>query len=155
MGQLSGGEQQRVTIARAVVLSPRALLADEPTDNLDQATASELQDLLVEINRCEGVTLVIATHNERLMSLADPRFASRPAAFSRTRADFRGLRFLAGGGDRSKRSRAYTSNLDSVVHVRAGLRLNGSHLPSQFGTLNLHGSYRGQVRQGGSPEAGT
>jgi lipoprotein-releasing system ATP-binding protein len=65
-GELSGGEQQRVAIARALVLSPRLLLADEPTGNLDMKLSDEIHDLLTEIHRNKGVTLIIVTHNERL-----------------------------------------------------------------------------------------
>ncbi len=64
--ELSGGEQQRVAVARAVVLRPRMVLADEPTGNLDPHTADEVHDLFHHLNRELGITLIIATHNERL-----------------------------------------------------------------------------------------
>jgi lipoprotein-releasing system ATP-binding protein len=65
-GELSGGEQQRVAVARAVVRRPRLLLADEPTGNLDPATGLQVQEVLLELNRECGAALVVATHNERL-----------------------------------------------------------------------------------------
>jgi len=65
-GALSGGEQQRVAVARALVQSPRALLADEPTGNLDQETGDRLFDLLKRLNREREVSVVLVTHNERL-----------------------------------------------------------------------------------------
>ena len=62
-GELSGGEQQRVTIARALVTGPKLVLADEPTGNLDQETGEKVIELLVSLPRDHGVTLVVATHN--------------------------------------------------------------------------------------------
>ena len=65
-GQMSGGECQRVALVRALINRPRLLLADEPTGSLDRAAAEGLSDLLCELNRETGVTLVVATHSERL-----------------------------------------------------------------------------------------
>jgi lipoprotein-releasing system ATP-binding protein len=72
-GELSGGEQQRVAVARAVMLHPRLILADEPTGNLDRATGDGIHDLLLELNVEHDITLVVVTHNERLAALADRR----------------------------------------------------------------------------------
>ncbi|MEE8059983.1 MAG: ABC transporter ATP-binding protein [Pseudomonadales bacterium] len=64
--QLSGGEQQRVAIARAFASQPKVLFADEPTGNLDTATGAHVIDLLFDLNREEGATLVLVTHEQRL-----------------------------------------------------------------------------------------
>jgi len=70
-GMLSGGEQQRVAVARALVMSPDLLLADEPTGDLDEATAESLHDLLREMHRERPLTSIIATHNSRLAAACD------------------------------------------------------------------------------------
>src|SRR2546430_4400091 len=70
-GMLSGGEQQRVAVARALVMRPSLLLADEPTGDLDEATADTLHLLLREMHRDFGLTSVIATHNPRLAADCD------------------------------------------------------------------------------------
>jgi len=70
-GMLSGGEQQRVAMARALAMAPSLLVADEPTGNLDEHTAEALHELLLEMHRDAGLTSVIATHNARLAALCD------------------------------------------------------------------------------------
>jgi len=70
-GMLSGGEQQRVAMARALAMGPALLVADEPTGNLDEHTAESLHQLLREMHRDAGLTSVIATHNTRLAALCD------------------------------------------------------------------------------------
>ncbi len=84
--QLSGGESQRVAVVRALVNRPLLLLADEPTGSLDSATADELGTLLIELNREEGVALIVVTHSAhlaermgRVLRLRDGRFEAAAA----------------------------------------------------------------------------
>ena len=67
-GELSGGEQQRVAVARALLLDPRVVLADEPTGNLDTETGEDLFRIFLELNKQKGITFIIVTHNESLSS---------------------------------------------------------------------------------------
>jgi len=75
--QLSGGEQQRVALARAFALRPPILLADEPTGNLDSAAGKVVLDLLLALNREQGATLVLVTHELSLAECADRRIMLR------------------------------------------------------------------------------
>jgi lipoprotein-releasing system ATP-binding protein len=76
-GQLSGGEQQRVAVARALFNSPSVVLADEPSGNLDSAHARELHQLFFDLRREMGQTFVIVTHNEELADMADRKLVMR------------------------------------------------------------------------------
>lgn len=74
---LSGGQKQRAVIARALVNSPRIIFADEPTGNLDSATGAVVEDILFNLNRENGITLIVVTHDEELASRCDRRLLIR------------------------------------------------------------------------------
>ena len=69
--ELSGGEKQRVAIARALANRPRLVLADEPTGNLDEKTGNDLMDMLLELSNDEGISALVATHNNKLAARMD------------------------------------------------------------------------------------
>jgi lipoprotein-releasing system ATP-binding protein len=76
-GELSGGEQQRVAIARSLVMDPEILLADEPTGNLDTETGKKIEDILVGLNETKKITLVVVTHNTLLAERLSGRIGLR------------------------------------------------------------------------------
>jgi putative ABC transport system ATP-binding protein len=82
--QLSGGEQQRIAIARALANNPPILLADEPTGNLDSTTGHQIIQLLLEVNRTRKTTLVLVTHDPELAAVADVSIALRDGKVVRT-----------------------------------------------------------------------
>jgi putative ABC transport system ATP-binding protein len=75
--QLSGGEQQRVALARALANDPTIILADEPTGNLDSSTGRHIMEMLLDVHRRRGATLVLVTHDAELAALADTRLTLR------------------------------------------------------------------------------
>jgi lipoprotein-releasing system ATP-binding protein len=87
VGKLSGGERQRVALARALVLDPPLLLADEPTGNLDPVTGARVADLLLEMNRTRGTTLVVVTHNESLAASLGRRLVITAGGTLESRAE--------------------------------------------------------------------
>ncbi|MFZ1071659.1 MAG: ATP-binding cassette domain-containing protein, partial [Methyloceanibacter sp.] len=91
-GQLSGGEQQRVAMARALAPKPSLILADEPTGNLDETTGAEIMDLLFTLKERTGATLMLITHDralakrcDRVVSLADGRATNGRVASAATK----------------------------------------------------------------------
>jgi putative ABC transport system ATP-binding protein len=96
-GQLSVGQQQRVAVARAIVHQPPVLLADEPTANLDRATAEQLMDLLAQLNRELGTTIVMVTHDDQLAA----RYCRRTIAMEDGRLTETAARAVAAEGAQS------------------------------------------------------
>ncbi|MBM3514580.1 MAG: ATP-binding cassette domain-containing protein, partial [Alphaproteobacteria bacterium] len=83
--ELSGGQQQRVAIARAIVTRPSLLLADEPTGNLDTARSHEIMELITRLNRDQGITVALVTHEEDIAAYAHRRLEFRDGKIQRDR----------------------------------------------------------------------
>ncbi|MFD2205026.1 ABC transporter ATP-binding protein [Kiloniella antarctica] len=86
-GQLSGGEQQRVALARAFAAEPKLLLADEPTGNLDSATGEIIIDLLFQLQKDHGTTLVLITHDQRLAKMCNRTITLKDGRLSESKQD--------------------------------------------------------------------
>ena len=104
-GQLSGGQQQRVAIARALINAPSLLLADEPTGNLDTRTSHEIMETLVSLNRKQGVTIVLVTHEADIAAYADRIVTMRDGKII---SDVRGQSGGGLAGPRSNARRAFS-----------------------------------------------
>jgi putative ABC transport system ATP-binding protein len=111
--QLSGGEQQRVALARAFAARPPILLADEPTGNLDGATGRMILDLMTELRRQEGTTLVLVTHDPAVAALADRQIHLRDGRIERTTGDR--IERRTGGGDEAQGGVAAEPNAAAAV----------------------------------------
>ncbi len=83
-GELSGGERQRVAIARALIRKPRLLLCDEPTGNLDRASADNVAALLIDLHRAQNAILIVVTHSQELASRFSTRFTFTDRQLTRT-----------------------------------------------------------------------
>ena len=97
--QLSGGEQQRVAIARAFIGQPKILFADEPTGNLDAANSEKIEDLLFELNREVGTTLVLVTHDNTLATKCDRQLRMQAGELTEITSQSNVKPFLASAGE--------------------------------------------------------
>jgi macrolide transport system ATP-binding/permease protein len=123
-GQLSGGQQQRVAIARALINSPSLLLADEPTGNLDSRTSHEIMETLVSLNREQGLTIVLVTHESDIAAYADRIVTMRDGAIISDERVSKPVRVALVGPRRSsffKPRAARISQISTGPHLAFGL----------------------------------
>ena len=129
--QLSGGQQQRVAIARALVNRPSILLADEPTGNLDSTNSAEIMDVLTNLNREQGITVIVVTHDPDVAAYADRVVTFRDGVIiSDTRKE----------GTAAQRPRAERSAASATPSAEAGGVLGGRRGVD----LREHGGGRGR-----------
>ena len=98
-GELSGGQQQRVAIARAIVTRPQLILADEPTGALDSETGEEILSLFLELNKNDGITTIMVTHNPEVAARCDRCLVLRDGLLLKDTRSFDRHISLASGGD--------------------------------------------------------
>jgi putative ABC transport system ATP-binding protein len=112
--QLSGGEQQRIAVARAFACDPTILLADEPTGNLDSANGRHVFDIMLEINRRRGTTLVLVTHEAELARLAERRISLRDGQIVSDNFSSDRLRIVKDSGKAPEMAQLEESDLEAT-----------------------------------------
>jgi lipoprotein-releasing system ATP-binding protein len=116
-GELSGGEQQRVAIARAIMNEPKLVLADEPTGDLDGATARGIHELFRKLNREQGQTVIVVTHNPELGKVADKIITLQDGLISAKEVNARAVPDLPSGGGECLPDRDDQRQTDRDAHM--------------------------------------
>ncbi len=136
-GQLSGGQQQRVAIARALINSPSLLLADEPTGNLDTRTSHEIMETLASLNRQQGVTIVLVTHESDIAAYADRIVTMRDGQIISDEQAQKTTPALADGAKRESELTAPTVRANLWQPPQAEISANPARAHLSFGLMVL------------------